>query len=416
LPATATKQAFVSLIMINYNGYSKLGDLLDACIASVLSTDYPSFELIFLDNASTDNSVDHVNETFSDCRLKVLPSNRNLGYAEGANYALKFAHGDIIGVLNNDILLPHGWLRDLLETFRLDSKIKVVCPKLLFIENPERINSCGGQINVLLVAWDKFLDEQDASHPAKIERVFSPAGAIFLMTRDLIQQLDGKIFDDDYFAYYEDVDLGWRTNLLGCKVVCNSNVVAYHKHGGSFGDVTPTKFFLFRRNALRTGIKNGDKRLVLLMLPVWLASTIVAAHMYYRATHVPGFLKAGLRVIIDVFVGLKKTWIKRTLFERVSETSEGISELFSDTLLVNRASLRNKICVIFLNRLLKFRFRSAYSITKESVYSFARPYRTTSKLDIHSLGNVIRQLGNERIISIPTISQVLQRPNEVSGQ
>ena len=104
----------VSLIVINYNGKSKLGSLLDKCLSSLLNTDYANFEILFVDNNSTDDSVEYVMKKFNDPRIRIIRLEKNYGYAGAVNRALKHAKGEFIAVLNNDVIVNKDWLKHII--------------------------------------------------------------------------------------------------------------------------------------------------------------------------------------------------------------------------------------------------------------------------------------------------------------
>ncbi len=316
------KFPLVSLIVINYNGLLFLGDILDKCIESLLATEYPNLEIIIVDNGSTDHSVDYLMKKFSDKRLRIIPLSTNRGYVGGANQGARIAKGEIIGILNNDLIFSPKWLKSLISTFNFDSKIKIVCPKVLFIEKPDTVNSLGAKMNSLLLVKEIGILEKDVERKA-IDYVFIPSGPIFLFPASLLREMGGILFDEDYFAYFEEVDFGWRVNMLGYRVACNSEAVVYHKGGGSFGNtIKPSQFYFCRYNALRTGIKNAEARIVLSMLPVWFTMTLYHGFLYYRDTLDPTFFKASFLAITRSLLGFKKQWRKRTKIQRIKDSRD----------------------------------------------------------------------------------------------
>ena len=342
---------FVSLIIVNYNGRSKLGALLDKCLDSILRTNYPNFEVLFVDNNSTDESAEYVEKKFSDSRLKVIRLKRNYGYAGAVNKGVEMANGDFIAVLNNDVVVTRDWLKYLILAllFNKEAKAKIAVPKILMLENPKKIASCGGEMNVLLVGWDRGLLEDDQGQFESYSYCFHPAGATFLVSRDLVNEL-GRLFDDDYFAYFEDVDLGWRTWLLGYKVIFVPQSIVYHKCGSSWGLTSPLKFYLMRRNALYSGIKNFETRIVIVLLPIWLLSSLYASYLFSKATKDARYIKMGFKVIFDVIRGFRRNWIKRRFIKRRLSSKE---LLFSHELLTYKPSKFDWALIRIINGILR---------------------------------------------------------------
>jgi GT2 family glycosyltransferase len=303
---------FVSLIVINYNGRSKLGALLDKCLESLLQTDYLKFEIVFVDNNSTDGSIEYLRKKFSNPRLKVVSLEKNYGYAEGANIALKFASGDVIGILNNDMFFSEkDWLKKIVNFIIFYPRVDlVVSPLLLYDE--DTIDSAGGATNILLVSWDMLSRRKLAkANLLRPYRVLSPPGAALFFQRRLLNKLGGKVFDKDYFAYYEDVDLGIKINAMGGAVMILPHIRVIHKRSISWGWSSPQKFYYLRRNSIMTGMKIVPLRALLILLPTWLMSTFFASYIYYKVIGNPTFLLVPFKVSSYIIRNLKKVLMKR---------------------------------------------------------------------------------------------------------
>jgi len=341
----------VSIIIVNYNGVFNLGSLLDKCIESVLNTDYEKFEVIFVDNASRDNSAMYIKRRFGE-KLKILALDKNYGYAGGVNKGIKIAEGNALAILNSDVVVEKEWLSNLIQGLLHDKNAKIAHPKVLMMENPKRIASCGGAVNVLLVAWDRHLLENDSEPKHMDHNSFHPPGAAFVVNRELVNEFGGSLYDDEYFAYFEDVDLGWRCHLLGYDVVFVPQSVVYHKLGGSFGMVSPLKFYLMRRNALHSGIKNMEVCVVLVLLPVWLVASFYASYLFFKATRNPLYVRMGLKVIFGTILNFKKVWKKRFLVN--AKRYKSTRELpFSNLLLTYKPSVFAAALVKLVNKILE---------------------------------------------------------------
>jgi GT2 family glycosyltransferase len=319
----------VSLIVVNYNGASKFKALLLDCMRSMAKTDYPNYEIVFVDNASGDRSSDMILENFPLPNLRVVRLRANVGYAGAANEGLKVAKGEIIGILNNDLVVTPDWLDPLVEMLSSHPDVAIVSPLLL--RDPGTIDSVGGETNVLMVSWDSK-SCQPATNIAGTQPIYvsSPPGAAFFFRRELLKELGGRIFDDDFFAYYEDVSLGLQCNLMGHKVAIVPKSRIYHVRGSSWGSISPQKFFLQRRNGIWTGITVLDPFQSLLMLPVWAMSTIYGGVLYYRLTGNPVYVRVSFKVLFSLTSGLKQAWEKHSRFnpkKRISIDSIGLSSV-----------------------------------------------------------------------------------------
>ena len=339
----------VSLIVVNYNGASRFKELLLDCMRSLTQTNYPNYEIIFVDNASRDGSPDLIPENFRSSNIRVVSLGTNLGYAGAANAGLQMAKGDIIGILNNDLVVTPDWLKPLVEVLLSEPGIGIVSPLLL--KDPRTIDSVGGETNVLMVSWDR-----KSSQPAttvtgeKPLYVLSPPGAAFFFRKELLTELGNKIFDDDYFAYYEDVFLGLQCNLMGHKVAVVPRSRILHKRGSSWGSISPEKYFLLRRNSIWTGIILFDPVQIICMMPAWTLATIYGGRLYYRLTGNAAYLRVSFTVLFSLLTGFRKTWLKHVSFsprKRVPVRSIGLSStLILDT---DRKTLFSRLAIGLVN-------------------------------------------------------------------
>lgn len=308
---------FVSVIIVNYNGRKNLGPLLDECVESVLKMKYPKFEVVFVDNASTDDSIEYIRRKYDfDSKLKVVELNKNYGWVGGVNRAYEYAQGNVLAILNTDVVVTPEWLGHAIYTLLRNKNAVIVTPKLT-----SNIAIAGGEIDIMLVSDGRPVVNTEIDAPC-----FFPSGAAFVVDRKFIE-IFGEVFDDDYFAYYDDVDLGWRCQLLRLNVLYCPTSIAFHKHGGSFGVTSPFKFYLMRKNALDCATKNVSTFNVLKLLPLWLLSTIYAAYLFYRSTGNTTYLFTGVRIIRRYLAGFRKIWEKHVRMQAIRKVDD--DEIFS---------------------------------------------------------------------------------------
>lgn len=370
----------VSLIVVNHNGKSKLKGLLDDCVTSLLRTNYPDFEILFVDNASNDGSINYVEKRFDTPRMRIVRLLSNFGYTGATNYAVQLAGGKIIGVLNNDItIVDPNWLRTLVQFMLEEPSVGIVSPALLC--DRKRIDSLGGEVNVLMMAWDACSSEDFVTNNGQPIFVLSPPGAAFLFRKELAEKFQNEIFDTDYFAYYEDVCLGLKINLMGQRVAVVPKSAILHKRGSSWGIFSPTKLFLQRRNSTWTGMTIFDTRQVLLLLPVWLLSTFYAGILHYRLTRDPRFLIVPLRVVHAVLASMRKAWIMRAKFHQKRTSTTSILN-FSRTLILDndRVTFFRRLALATVNLAIHLAGLSKFTITRIKRYPLVDP----SYLEKHS--------------------------------
>ncbi len=368
----------VSLIVVNYNGKSKLGSLFDKFLSSLLTTDYPNFDVLFIDNASTDNSIDHVIKNFPNTRLKIIKLKQNIGYSGAINLALNLTQSEIIGIMNNDLIFTNpAWLKSLIQFMLTHPDVKIVQPLLTY--DNEFIDSAGGELNLLMVAWDRYSRKRitEIDHKKPIFTL-SPSGALFLIKKDLIKQFKNKIFDEEYFAYYEDVELGLRTNLMGYKIATIPWITVIHKRSSSWGWASPNKFYYMRRNALLMSIKFLNLRAILTLFPIQLLSTFYAAYIYYNYTKDPKHFLIATKIIIEILTSFKKYWNKR---DKIT-TQKHLNKLPLSTTLIlndNKLTLTRKILLEFVNLAITLSGMKNLKITHIEKYKLFEDIKTINK-------------------------------------
>jgi hypothetical protein len=233
-----------SIIFLGYNskGY------IDKCLSSVLKTEYPHFEIIYVDNNSQDGSVEYVRKKYGN-KIKILPLKKNYGYSGGNNRGARLATGDILIFLNPDTLVDKCWLKNLLKNF-FNEKVGIVAPAIYNFYS-KKIESLGGGFTNLGISYLKT--KLDGKLP------FWASGCCLIVRKKVFKKLKG--FDENYFMYCEDVDLGWRCWGIGYKIICNPKCKIYHLGGLSVKSIKkklfPFYYYYQTRNMLWTLIKNS---------------------------------------------------------------------------------------------------------------------------------------------------------------
>jgi GT2 family glycosyltransferase len=296
----------ISIIILNWNGWK---DTIE-CLESLYQITYPNYDVILVDNGSKDNSLEKTKEycegginveskffehESSNKPIKIteytrekaeagggkeegivdLPSNRkliliknekNYGFAEGNNigirYAFKALDPDYILLLNNDTIVDPRFLAGLVKVAEDKEEIGMVATKLLFYDSPNIINSVGTLIFKDGSAAHLGGKEIDIDRYNQVVETFAPCAAAALYRSDMLNEIG--LFDPDFFAYLEDVDLGWRARLNGWKCVLAPKAVVYHKHSTSTEKYSRFKVYQIERNRILVLIKNYPWRYILL--------------------------------------------------------------------------------------------------------------------------------------------------------
>lgn len=240
-----------AVAVINHNGRRYLPELLD----SLAAQDRQPSEWIFVDNDSSDGSVEYLAQRHPRARL--LPQRRNLGFAKAANLAVESANARFVALLNADLKLDPAWLDEMLRTAERTGAA-AVASKLLLYDRPRTLNGVGGCMNFLGYTWDRGMwESDDGQYDEAAEVLFASAGAA-LFDREAF--LSASSFDARFFMYHEDVDLCWRLWLFGERVVTCPGAVAYHHFGGATKAARGMEWreLLGERNNIRTLIKNYE--------------------------------------------------------------------------------------------------------------------------------------------------------------
>ncbi len=264
----------VSLLLVNFNGRDHLGP----CLDSIADLDWPTdfLEVLCVDNDSHDGSRELLAATYP--WVKVLPQDSNLGFSPAVNLAAEHATGEVVVLLNNDMRVDRNWLRGLVSHY--DPSTGVVCVAGTIL-NWEGTHLDFGDAGINFYGFGR-----QPSHDVPIADARIVDGAILpfacggsmLIQREVFLRIGG--FDPAFFAYFEDVDFGWRLQVCGYRTRLAANARSFHRHHGTSSRFqVHEKMVLFERNALRTIIKNADDA----NLPKLLSSALLLAAV--RASH-----------------------------------------------------------------------------------------------------------------------------------
>lgn len=252
-----------AIIIVNWNGLRFLKD----CLTSVYKQSYQNFDVYFVDNGSKDESVVFVKNNFP--KVRIIELKENAGFAGGNNAAMKVVFQDqtveYICCLNNDTIVNNFWLEELIKIAEKDNKIGAVTSKAYFSDG-KTINNAGLRFEKVLQANQKggislgygLTDGEAPEYSTEME-VFAAGGVAPLYRRDVLERLyqrDHEVFDEDFFAYVEDLDLGFRIRGLGYKAVLAPRATLIHLHSQTGGKASPFKAYYCERNTILTAVKN----------------------------------------------------------------------------------------------------------------------------------------------------------------
>lgn len=240
----------ISVVIVNWNGLR----FLDGCLSSLFNQSYHRFEIIMVDNGSIDGSVQFIRNKYP--RVMILENQSNTGFAAANNQGIKAAKGKYVALLNNDTMADKDWLGNLAK--KADSSAKDVgmwACKILSLHDPAIIDSVGGLVvSMCGIGKGRGRNERDANQYDREVEVFIPSACAAMYKKEMLDEIG--LFDEEFFAYCEDTDLGLRARLAGWKTISVPDAIVYHYYSGTTGRYTPMKAFLVERNHIWVVVKN----------------------------------------------------------------------------------------------------------------------------------------------------------------
>ncbi|MEM2359162.1 MAG: glycosyltransferase family 2 protein [Candidatus Jordarchaeales archaeon] len=295
----------VSVIVITHNGKRNL----EECFVSLEKQSYRTFDVYLLDNASTDGSSDYVARNFP--WVKILRFDKNYGFAEGYNKAIDIVKSEYIALLNDDTVVDPKWLEELVKAICEDEKVFAVGSKIFFRDEPDIIQSAGLKATRVGLGIDMHFGEKD--DPSLREKFIGVCGAAMLLRREIFRKLGG--FDENYFAFLEDLDLCWRAWLSGYKTLLVPTSIVYHKYGGSWGKrMTPKRTYFSQKNSLCNIVKNFEVGNLVLGLILYFIYAMVLLTLFLTRKQKENIYSL-LRGMKDAFKELKTTLKKRKIVQ-----------------------------------------------------------------------------------------------------
>ena len=236
----------ISVVVVNWNRK----DLLRACLASVARQSGAEFETIVVDNGSTDGSAELAEK---ECGARVIRNAENRGFCAANNQGIAAARGEFIALLNNDAEAEPGWLAALHGVCAARADVGMAASKILVWEDPRRIDKAGHLI---------FPDGQNRGRGAgaldegqydREEEVLWPDGCAAMYRKSMFEQIGG--FDEDFFAYGDDAELGLRARIAGWRCVYTPRAVVRHHRGSTMGKGSRRRLELIERNRVLLAMK-----------------------------------------------------------------------------------------------------------------------------------------------------------------
>lgn len=274
----------VAVIVLNYNGRK----FLDGCFSSLKKLIYSNFEVVMVDDCSSDDSVSYTAKKFP--WVKILQNTKNMGACISFNRAVKITKAKLIVKIDNDVIVDKNWLKEMVEVIESDPQIGVVGSKILNYDG-KSIQEYGSNIDKTGYPMSYlYLECQPKNLPNTME-VFYVSGCSMLFRKKVFEEVG--MFDEKFYIYKDDLDLCWRMKLFGYKTVVNLNSVLRHMSGVTQGGVakgkkivtystTAKKRYYGEKNTLRMLLKNYSTRVLFGILPFYFL-TLLAEAVFFVA-------------------------------------------------------------------------------------------------------------------------------------
>jgi GT2 family glycosyltransferase len=329
------KNKLVSIIIVNWNGIRWLPD----CFESLAKQDWKNYEIIFVDNASKDGSVEWVKKNFP--KTKILINKTNLGFSDANNVGYKAAKGEYVLFLNNDTRVTKTFITELVIALESDQQIGGAQSKILLMDHPDTHDSVGAFLTPTGFLYHYGFGRLDKPKYNKQIDLYTAKGACMMFKKSVLEkvEVDGDILDPSYFAYFEETDMCHRVWLAGYRVVYAYKSVIYHKMGATSSGMNNAfvQYHSFK-NRINSYLKNlGSKSL-------W---QIISLHLFLCICYVSySILRGKFRL---GFAVLKAIWWNIKHFSDMVRSRRFIQE-----------SIRNKSDVEFFPIIMKYPSLSYY--------------------------------------------------------
>ena len=298
----------VSIIILNYNA----GNLLLNCVDSVFKSTYPNFEVLVVDNISTDNSHVVCKKKFE--KIHLIENKENLGYCEGNNVGIRNANGEFVVILNPDTIVEPNWLNHLMSAYNEFGE-GLYQPKFFSLNEKHVLQSTGNMLHIFGFGFAKDKGKIDDEKMESVEKINYASGTCLFTSKIVLDKIG--LLDPFLFLYHDDLDLGWRAAHIGINSFYVPKSIIYHAESYSI-KWSSKKFYWLERNRKYCLLTHYSKEtyakmrlsLFLVDLCVWL---------FYLSK---GFLGAKIKAELDIFRNRKAIKIRHKQLEKIKIISD----------------------------------------------------------------------------------------------
>lgn len=316
-----------SVIIVNYNGESYLKRLFESLCSQSLSSSM--YEVIFVDNSSTDNSLKILNqnkEKYASLRIRIIINSTNSGFIKGNNIGLKYSRGKYLVLLNNDTYVEFHWLEELLEVMEKNPTVGICESAEIVYETDGNTSLCLG-VPFGILRRSKEKKEMTKTSEGLVEGFFYSSGACLAIRRDIIDKF-GRLFDErDLLG---DLDLSWEVRLLGFRILSNQKSICHHFYGHAtrivYKKQRDQEYMHFHDNFLAM-FKNYSFKRLMKRFPIYFITSIFTS--LFRSIQIRKPVVWGLaRALIWNFINLRGTLVDHYKIDRIRKISDDDIESF----------------------------------------------------------------------------------------
>ena len=309
----------VSILLLTWNSAAYL----PRCLRCLQDQTFKNFEVVIIDNGSTDGCVDGIESRWPGLSLRVVRLSQNTGFTAGNNLGARLATGEWLALLNTDAFPEPTWLENLLRAVRHSQQYSFFASRQVSAIDSSLLDGDGDAYHVSGLAWRWGLGYPVNSRGLENREVFGACAAAALYKRDIFLQVGG--FDEDLFSYLEDVDLSFRLRLMGHRCLYVADAVVYHIASASLGIASDFAIYHANRNLVWIWLRNMPGHLFWRFLPQHLLANLIYIGYYLLR----GRGRVSIRSKLDAARGLRRALEKRrqTQCQRVASDAEILTSM-----------------------------------------------------------------------------------------
>ena len=306
--AMGNRDTRISVIVVNYNGMPHL----DACISSILKQAYSNYEVIVVDNNSSDGSLEYARSKFP--QVVFVANDVNVGYGGGIKAGLPYATGGYIAPLNMDTEVGPNWLGIMATFLDRNQRAGAVTPKILLFDQRDKINALGANIHITGLSFCRGLGKTDDRSPDP-EGVPGFSGCSYLIRREILEEIVDVV--QTCFMGNDDVICSWMVNLLGYEIYCVPEAVVYHKY--KLG-MNPDKFFYLEKNRQALLLSSLQPLTLVVMFPLLaLIELLMVGYCFMKGKR---YFKSKLRAFTSLYTYRERIRQHRTQVQKLRRISD----------------------------------------------------------------------------------------------